>query len=216
MKKIDSQALGVLNKSLGLTGAGSPVTELTDGIVDQTVDVVPAVRRGLTLAGSGGIFTATLRNIHVGATSELSQAFPYEVVPADVRAPYPTPMPAQFDIWLLSATLRQTAGGSTLSGGLLILYPTAQMGWGEDSAGAPVVADALMPVAFWDTVRGTGTVSIGITGGGGVAYNAINTRLPRSPLLQLQFRTSSSANTTFHCDMVLGVFPVALGQDGRL
>jgi len=216
MKKIDSDALGVLNKSLGLTGAGSPITELTDGIVDQSLDIVPAVRRGRTLAGSGGIFTAILKNTHAGADTQLSQAFPYEVVPADVRAPYPTPMPAQFDIWLLSAAVRQTDGASTVSAGLFILYPTAQIGWGEDEAGAPVVADALMNVAFWDSGRGVGALSIAIAGGSGQGLMVINTRLPRSPNLQLQFRSTSSAITTFHCDIILGVFPIALGQDGRL
>ena len=214
MKKIDSDALGVLNKSLGLSGAGSPVTELTDGIVDQSIDIVPAVRRGRTLAGSGGIFTATLRNIHPGLGSVLSQALPYEVVPAIARPPYPTPMPAQFDIWLLSATVRQTGGAATLSGALFILYPTAQIGWGVDSLGVAVVADGLMPVASWDVIKGTGTISIGSNVGGSQTYQKIGTRLPRSPNLQLIFHSTASAITVFHCDMILGVFPVALGQDG--
>jgi len=214
MKKMNSDALGVLNKSLGLTGAGSRITELADGIVDQSIDIVPAVRRGRTLAKSGGIFTATLRNIHAGATQELSQAFPYEVVPADVRAPYPSPMPAQFDIWLLGATVRETVGFSTLSAALLILYPTAQIGWGEDNAGAPLVADALMPVAFWNAIQFVGAINIGVAAGSSKSYHAINLRLPRSTNLQLQFRSTSSVATQFHCDMTLGVFPVALGQDG--
>ncbi len=34
MKKIDSDALGVLNKALGLSGVGSRVTELADGVGD--------------------------------------------------------------------------------------------------------------------------------------------------------------------------------------
>jgi len=214
MKKMNSDALGILNKSLGLTGAGSRITELADGIVDQSIDIVPAVRRGRTLAKSGGIFTATLRNIHVGGTDELSQAFPYEVVPADVRPPYPSPMPAQFDIWLLGCSVTQISGTSTLSGALLILYPTAQIGWGEDSAGAPIVADALIPVAFWDSIRFAGAIALGMSAGSGQLYRAINLRLPRSTNLQLQFRTRSNATSTYDCDMILGVFPVALGQDG--
>ena len=67
MKRIDSDALGILTKALGLTGAGSQLTELADGVVDQALDVVPIVRRGRVIGASEGLFTAIMRNVHTDA-----------------------------------------------------------------------------------------------------------------------------------------------------
>ena len=58
MKKIDSQALDVLQKALGLSGPGSPITELTDGVVDQVLEVGGVIRRSRTQAGTEGIHAA--------------------------------------------------------------------------------------------------------------------------------------------------------------
>jgi len=213
LKKIDSQALGILNKSLGLTGSGSPLTELTDGVVDQSIDIAPIVRRSSTPAQTGGIFTGQFANIHPGGDTQVSLIFPYAAAVDLIFPPYLTPMPEQFDIWVLSAAMRGT-GGSTLSAGLFVVTGGAQQGWGVNSLGALLTANANMCLAFWDAVRVVGTITIGIAGGAGRATERIGFRLPRSRLTQLQFRSTASAATTFTCDIVLGVFPVALGQDG--
>ncbi len=213
MKRIDSDALGILTKSLGLTGAGSPITELADGVVDQMLSIAPIVRRSRTQAQTQGIYTGVFSNVHVASDERVSTFLPYTPAAGVSIAPYPSPVPAQFDIWLLGATVRRTAGSGTVTAALFVLYEGVQQGFGVDSAGAAVVAASQMPVAFWDTFRGTGSVTIAVTSGG-LNIPPIGLRLPRQPATQLLFRSSSSAALTLSCDVILGVFPVALGQDG--
>jgi len=213
-KKIDSDALGILNKSLGLTGAGSPITELQDGIVDQTLDVGPIARRGRTLQPSGGIFTAVMRNVHAGATSLTSEETPYDILAANALPPWPTPVPAQFDVWLLSASLRRVAGTGTIAATLSIRYEATQQGWGIDDSNAAVALLSITSVAFWDAVVVAGDLVMCFTSGGGGSRWPINMRLPRKPNTTLVFGSTAGAAATYVCDIILGLFPVALGQDG--
>lgn len=214
MKKIDSDALGVLNKALGLTGSGSPITELADGIVDQALDVVPAIRRGRTQAGSEGIYTAIMQNVHPGADVLTTQVDPYEVGATARIAPYPDPMPAQFDIWLLSAAMRRVSGAGSLNGGTLSLqYGSAQQGWGIDDSDVAVVESAPVHLAFWDALGSVG-ITFGILNGARGPFARLGIRLPRSVNGNLIYRTESSAAATFQCQLQLGVFPTSLGQDG--
>ncbi len=215
-KRVDSDALGILNQALGLTGAGSPITELQDGVVDQGLDVAPIVRRSRTQAATDGIYTAVLRNEH-GASGALSSSIrPYDVENAAEVAPYPRQMPRQFDIWILDATCRRTAGSGTLVGGLFIRYPISQQGWGIDDGDSAVALLSIVPVAIWNIVFSTGGTLpctstshlLGLQGNG--------IRLPRQRQLALVFETDAAALATFVCDVTLGVFPVSLGQDGRV
>ncbi len=211
MKRIDSDALGLLQKSLGLSGRGSQITELTDGIVDQSLAINEVVRRGRTQAGTEGVYTAALRTIHGAADSQQAFDTPYDISVGAIP-PYPNPTPTQFDIWLLAVTARQISGTGTISAILDLRYPTAQQGWGVDSAGTAVVSQAQMVLAFWDTLA-TEVIEFAFHGGISGPWINLGLRLPRSPNTQLAFRTTSSAIATFQCDLILGVFPVALGQD---
>jgi len=211
MKKIDSQALGILNKSLGLSGAGSPVTELTDGVVDQVLDVAPIVRRSRTLAGSGGLFVAVFENDHAAADNRTTSIFPYNAGTGNVLPPYPSPMPAQFDVWLLTAGMIRIAGSGTVTGNLSLLMPSAQQGIGVDDAGAATgIVAMLTPLVFWDTVLAGSIIAQRNLG----VQAQIGQRLPASPATELRLFTTASAAAIYHCFAVLGVFPVGLGVDG--
>jgi len=214
MKKVDSDALGILNQALGLTGAGSPITELADGVVDQTLDVVPIARRGRTQAATDGLYTAVFRNSHPGSGGLSSEIQPYDVTPGIEFPPYPTPTPRQFDIWLLSATMRRASGSGTIQAALYIRYAQTQQGWGIDDSNNAVSLLSIVPVMFWNTVLGTGFTSVVASSGEVVSRAAM--RLPRDRNLSLVFETSASALSVYVCDMVLGVFPISLGQDGRV
>jgi len=210
MKKIDSQALGILTKSLGLTGAGSPITELMDGVVDQVLDIGPCVRRGRTQAGTEGIYSVALRCAHVGADSEFAIMDPYNALLAGVRAPYPSPMPAGFDIWLLAVGGTQGGGSSTVNVVLRVQFPGSQQGFGIVDSTA-VVVDADMVVARFDAaVATTGSYFIAESGDA-IIYPKM--RLPRSLTIQLRMDSVSSGATTHTLNILLGVFPTALGQD---
>jgi len=211
VKKIDSDALGILTKALGLSGAGSPITELADGVVDQALDVAPIVRRSRTQAATGGIYIGGLENVHGAGTTLTTSTFPYNVTVGSF-APYPVPMPLQFDIWLLSATMARASGTGTVTAQLQTIYGAAQQGFGVDDGGAATGALTLLQThAYWDTL---------VTGGTGLLRSEgpeaiIGLRLPRpSPTTELRFTSTSSAAATYVCLVTLGVFPVALGQDG--
>jgi len=213
MKKVDSQALAVVNKALGLTGAGAPVTELTDGVVDQTLDVGPLVRRGRTLAGTEGCATIVLRAVHGGATTLTTEITPYALGTTGLIAPFPNPIPTQFDLWLLSATLIQISGTGTLSAALFIGYDSIQ-GFGIDNAGNAVVSEERTPVALWDALITKSADQFGILTGTRGPLAMLGIRIPRNLATTLVFISTSSAAATFEVQCVVGLFPIALGQDG--
>jgi len=211
LKEVDSDALGVVSRALGLSGIGAPLTEFLDGSVHQTLDVTSLARRGRTQAGTGGIYRGVLTNIHSAANTVVSSINPYAVGTTAVIAPYPDPMPAGFDVWLLGAALRQTSGTGTLAGVLSVSQPSAQ-GWGITSAGAAQVVNLETPVAFWDALS-TVFIEFGILNELGV-YKKLGMRLASHADTALIFRSTSSAAANFEVQVITGVFPVALGQDG--
>lgn len=217
MKKIDSDALGDITRALGLSGRGAPITELTDGIVDQSLNVNELVRRGRTIAGTQGIFTAVMRNVHGAGNTLATTVSPYETPAGNTIAPWPSPMPKQFDIWLLSATVRQASGTGTLAAALYIDYAGTQQGWGETDSGGGIVSAERIPLAFWDALATVSNEFAVLNQLG--TFARIGMRIPRPMVLgdtNLVFISVSSAIATFDCQLVLGVFPIGFGQDGLL
>jgi len=212
VKKVDSDALGILTKALGLTGAGSPITELADGVVDQVLSVNEIARRSRTQADLGGIYTGILENNHLIADT-VTTSININRMAADLAIPpFPDPMPPQFDVWLLGATLIQLSGSGTLQGALMIRFANSQQGFGVNQAGAAVVDQENVVVASWDIVS-TILTTFGLQGGVRTPFARIGMRLPRHVDTRLQFTTISSAAVVFSCQLLMGVFPVALGQD---
>ena len=210
MKTIDSDALDEVFRALGLSGPRAPVTEFASGQLEQTINVEPLVRRGRTQALTTGIYSAILETNHAGADTQVASVDPYNVG-TGVIAPYPDPVGRGFDVWLLAAGVRQSSGSGTLSGLLTMAYPASSQGWGVDEAGAAVVSNAEQVVAFWDGLA-TVTIGFGILNQLGVQQK-IGQRVPRGGSL-IVWRSTSSAAAVFLCTMLIGVFPVALGQDG--
>lgn len=213
MKKIDSDALGVVTKALGLTGRGAQLTELEDGIVDQTLDVAPLVRRGRTLAGTEGVFVFLFRNVHASANSLTSILNPFQVGDAFAFEPFPTPIPAQFDLWVIGATIFQVSGSGTLSAALHLNFPAVSIGAAiTNTGGTPARAVTSHTLAFWDAIA-TENITFGIKNGSRGPFANIGLRVPRSILSQLIFATTSSAAATFDLRVIVGLFPIGLGQD---
>ena len=214
-KRIDSDALGVLNRSLGLTGAGSQITELADGVVDQVIEVGQLARRGRTLADVQGIFTPTLRNTHTDAESIGNAINPYEVGGALAVAPYPSPVPAQFDLWLIGASVRIASGtaGGMADATLSLTVGTFSQGFGRTDAGALVLVSNQIRLAWWDATVSDGT-AFGTLGGGQGAHQRIGLRLPRGGGGSvLTFKSVSTVTVEVDCQLIIGMFPIALGQD---
>ncbi len=220
-KVIDSQALSVLQKALGLTGVGAQLTELMDSTVEQVLDITPVVRRGRTLAASQGIFRGVLRLTHTDAEDQQATWTPYTEVATNVVAPYITPVPEQFDIWLLSASLRRNSGTGTISAGLELT--NTRQGFGIDDGGAFFANNSTMPLAYWDTLVVTATQTFGVTGGAEhrEPWKKIMLRIPREANaagqnVGIRFGNTSSATSVYHCVILFGIFPVSLGQDALL
>jgi len=212
MKRIDSGALELANRALGLTGT-SPlaVTEYEDGQLVQQIDVAPIVRRSRTLGITQGLFTFLIRNIHAAGDTQLTAITPFNLGVTGVRAPFPSPIPRTFDLWLLNATLRQVSGTGTLSAVLNVDFPFDNLGFGIDSAGVAVVASDDVALAYWDALA-TETLEFGILNQLGVLAK-INMRLPHNPNTRITFSSTSSAAATFDLNMRMALFPVTLGQD---
>lgn len=211
---IDSDALDVLPKSLGLAGTGAPSVELIDGAVDQVLDVGPIVRRGRTVAQTQGIFRAVFQNAHAAADNRSSVWTPYVTIEAERIEPFPTPVPEVFDLWLLGATVNRAAGTGTATAALSI--QNVRQGMGVDSTPAAVTSNIRNIMAFWNQTETVNTTFL--TAPDGQPWQKLHIRIPRvsesGSNVQIFFTSLSSALATWECNVYFGMFPVALGQDG--
>lgn len=210
MKRITSQALDQINRVLDLTGVGSPVTELTDGIVDQALDVNPIIRRGLTPAAQTGLYNAIIRNIHGAGNTITTAVTPYDIA-TGARGSFTAPIPRNLELWLLAAAIRQVSGTGTLAALLHTAWPGTNLGFGVDSAGAAVTGGADFAIASWDSVLAAPGMTVGLLESG-APLARIGIRFPRGGGT-LSFSSTSSAVATFDCHLVWGLFPISLGQD---
>jgi len=215
VRRLDSDALNVLTKSLGLTGAGAPLTELADGVVDQILSINEIARRGRTVAGSAGIYACMLQNVNTAAETILSTVNVYNVA-AGASSIWPVPMPEQFDVWLLGASMRRQSGTGTIVSMLSMQIPARAQGFGIDDSGVAVAQVDPMGLAVWNSLITTSTIDGSRQGGIG-PFAHLGIRIPRGTGAStgtLRFSTVSSATSTWNCNMMMGVFPVSLGQDG--
>jgi len=213
MKKIEGEALDLVSRVLGLAGSRPGAqTLLDDGNVSQVLELFQLVRRSRTPGFTGGSFHGVLENVHGAANNVTSIINPY-APGAAARSPWPTAVPAGYDVWVLTSALGRSAGAGDLSGGLLVMAPaTAQLGWGVNQAGDPVTVADNMPLTLWTGLNATaaGNAAVGVTGDGSVRV-ALLQRIRRGTSLRLH--TTSDAAATFRCYMKIGLFPEALGQD---
>lgn len=208
MKAVDSDALGTVNLALGLSGQGAPLTEFMDGQVNQVLDVASMVRRGRTPAGLSGWYIGILQNVHSGAGTLSTSATPYAQT-VGTRATWPNPLPAQFDAWLMGASVRRQSGSGTLTAALFLDVDDSQVGFGVDDSGVAVTIHNSQGLVFWDSQL-TENVTMGLKEDG-QPYQRIGLRLPRGATLT--FTSTASALSTWKAQLILGLFPVGLGQD---
>lgn len=212
MQRVDSDALSVVGDALGLAGTGQPVTELTDGMLEQVVDVGPLIRRGRTPSRSQGIFTGLIEHDHPGVGSLATTITPYQLAQTGLIPPFPSPIPRFFDLWLLSAHLLRTGGAATVTAAVFIDYADAQQAFGVDNAAAAVVGPNLGPLAFWDTLV-TQNITFGQDSVTGNLTWPLGIRLSRQNDTALIASSTASAAGVFHFHFVLGLFATGLGQD---
>ena len=211
VKRIDSDALEDVNRALGLTGAGSQITELNDGVVDQVLEIGRLARRGRTQSATAGLYYPTLRNVHTAADGEETIIDVYNVGAVAVVPPYPNPMPLQFDVWLLGASVRLVSGSGTIGAALSLRVGTRAQGFGLDDSGSQILVSQDIRLIHWNTLITVNSNTFAVKNDRN-PFGAVGLRIPRNS--SLRFATSSSATATFDCQLMIGVFPAALGQDG--
>jgi len=212
LKKLSSEALTWVNRALRLYGS-SPLqeTELVDGHVDLVLAINEIARRGNTLGVGQGIFTAAMRNEHAGSGTLATSVDPFNVAVGNVIAPYPSPVPKDFDVWLVGAGLGRTGGTGTVTASLSIDYQADAQGWGEADDGSAVVSAGGNPLIFW--TQALLQTSIQGMQGDAFPYGPIHPIRLRRPVTFLTFSSTASAAADWQCNLILGVFPVTLGQD---
>ena len=214
MKRITSDALALLNRMLGLAGAGgkSGKTDLEDERVIQTLDITNVVRRSRTPGNTSGWFFGTLRNEHAGAGTLTSVIDPYTPTGHFV-APYPAVITRDFDVWVLTASIVSNgAAGALMDGAALFVDPLAvDQGWGVDDMTNDAFGNDPYAIARWTglDISQTGD-PYGIAGDGG-AMVKIGLRVRRGQ--QLRFRSDANAAANFNCVIGLGLFAEGIGQD---
>jgi len=206
-REIDSTALLLANRMLGVAGPGSAATELEDGILNQVLDVAPIVRRSRTLGGSGGWYYALMENVHLAANAQSSTLDLYAAV-GPING-YENPLPDRFDCWLMQASCRRIAGAGDLTDGVFSLNPAeSQQGCGVDQAGAAFAGSSNMALAVFDGIF-TGGIAINTLTN--EANYKIGIRVPRGA--SIIWGTTAGAAATFRGELAIGVFPVTTGQD---
>lgn len=212
---VESDALDVLNRVLGLGSFGGSSTLLDNANLSQTLPVLPEIiRRSRTLAATTGWFYGLVLHVHTAPGNLNSTVDPYAPAGASQVAPWPARIPRGFDVWLLSASLIRNSGSGTLDGAALLLDPTAaQQGWGINNSGAAVAANDPYPIARWTALDTslTGTDPYGIAGDGG-AMVRINQRIARGTVLRFISNVAGAA-ANIQLMTTMGLFVEGLGQD---
>lgn len=216
MRDIDSDALSQVQRQLGLSGIGSGVAVLEDDELRQVLDVGPAIRRGRADVGNGGWFWGVLENDHVASGDLISFINPYEASGFELTS-FPAAVDqSRFDIWICGAFAENIAGSSAGldTAQFLIGGPLRSLAFGKDAAGAPVVpAGGGFLINEWHTTLTaiTGGVRVMIQAGDVNASPQRTYRMPRGS--NLVFQSQANAAITIRLSVIMGLFPIGLGQD---
>lgn len=208
MIKVDSQALGEVGRAFGLSGQGAGQTEFLDKELMQVVDVSNLIRRGRTPAATEGVFIAVIQNVHGAANTISTSVDPFNVTTGRL-SPYPGPIPRDFDLWLLAANVTRNTGTGTMTAALRLTTPAGIQGWGIDDSGVAVVQTGTYPIVFWDALV-TQTATFGLQDGRDPTFFR-GIRMARG--MGFNFTSTSSAIATYDCQLLLGLYPIGLGQD---
>lgn len=216
MKDVTGDALETIDKALGITPgqSASGTVEFEDKLLQQTFAVNEPVRRGRTLGSTTGLFSAFMRNVHSADSVVTTTVDPYVIGATAAIAPYPAAInEMQFDIWLLGAHVEQVSGSGTLAAILRYIPNAAGAAWGISDSGTAVSGVASFVVGFWDTLVTIGGLVFGIQEQGGpTAFPGLRIRRGAT----LSFTSDSSDLATFQVNLLLGTFPVSLGQDVKV
>lgn len=219
MRSVDSQALALVQRALGLTGPAEGEAQFEDRILQQTFDVTPVVRRSRTLAQGEGYFTAVLQNNHTGVASTITSSITPYALTSGALDFYPDPVPREFDLWLLAfSAFTQSGSGNFASGDLNVTMAAPNVPRAlDESAGVvtPQINLAIFP-AEQSAVGGNFLAIGGDVSGGARSYAQPNIRLPRNCTIAFRTLNVGLTSPVYNLTMLWGLFPSMLGQDMAL
>lgn len=219
-KPLHSDALGVVNRLLGLAGTqvGASQTELDDGNLSQVLGVNELVRRSRTPAGTDGIFIGVFQNtMGAGETDETSFVDPYNIGAAVRKQPWVsdprTTIEQGIDVWVLGCAVKIVSGAANVdSAAFTRTFMREHWAWGVDEAGAGVLSNDVEFIAIANfTQVDTDTAIDFMKDPSGRTYIPVNMRIRRGELLS--FQTNANNAAVISGVMLLGQFPSAVGQD---
>lgn len=217
MKELDSVALQLVNKALGLAGGGAQTTELEDGLVQQVLEVSHLIGRGRAPI-TDAIKWCVLETVHGAADDQVAAVDPYFTNSTPGSSPnWPVPVPAGFDVWFFGATGRALSGN--LDDGYLGMVgdmsgEKGDMGFSQNQAGGAATNAAIRyPLQAWNNTTGLAGITFlrvladsSATAG---AYRPV--RIPRGSTIELRLLSQGAA--VLQAYILMGIFPVGLGQD---
>lgn len=211
-KEIDSAALSLLNRILGLAGGGgSPISLLDDYWVNQVIDIGPVVRRSRTIAPSEGIYGMRFFLTHAGADTQAAAVNPY--APGNLAMNgYPAEVPEGYDAWLMGGygTVDGAAAFTSLQVGSEM--PAIQFGASVlQTGGVGAAVQANFPYLSSATVLNLAGIGIFFTNLAGETFLQCGYRLRRGQ--NLFVRTVSSAALVCNFYAIIALLPSGLGQD---
>lgn len=206
---VDSQALQRVSKTLQLSTPGAQETLFIDERLEQVLDVTPMVRRGLTLAGTEGLYTANMRNTHGGSAGNVTSVVDPWNLGGSARPPFPETIPTNQDLWLTGFNAVVVSGDGQFASGFLDLQvPTEHQAFGTITTnillGGWIAEDSLAGVQ----------VLISSAGQEVFLFNHARLRIPRLATLRFHTRNNGANSPVFQLSLMLGLFPSSLGQDG--
>lgn len=225
-RTMNSQALALLDRILGLSGpGGEQYTTLDDGNVQQTIDIQAIARRSLSVGDGGGIYTYELENVHTAAGQAGNQVDPYNfgnnlTVSFNTNA-WPVPVPRGLDVWLIGTTMATNNDANLDWGQVMLILPainTALVSKTTDGGAESQIArdQTYLNVCRYDVLKAGDFIPGAVNRYAwettqGQMYVPLGMRLTRGTTID--YVTLASGGTTAYLTLIMGIFPEGLGQD---
>jgi len=216
-KDINSEALVLLRKSLGMAGTAGPDTLLDEDFVAQSLDIARFARQGL--APGSGLFYFVMTVVTSVGNPNLTILIPDIYEPRSGALdlslpPYPSTVPTGFDIYLIGCSL--SLSNTTLANAAFsVTSDQFSMGVGVNNNDTTVEvltqAGRTIPMASWDTVVSVAGSELATLGASGKVWTKLGTRLQRGSGLFFNF-AAGGANQG-NLVILASLQPTALGQD---
>lgn len=225
MREIDSAALRTVDETLGV---GRPATltrptSFDDGTLQQTYDVGPQIRRGVTPGLAEGIWAMAFEHEHGAADATLTtQMPPYGVGvggftcaaggAGSFASGWPNPVPRGMDVWILRASAFITSGAAAdFNGALLdIILPSPSNAY---ACGVSLGNRSFGLVQWTDTYDDDiGSINL-LEQGTKLSNPKVMQRVPRGAAIRLRTRNQNATGITILCNIMVGLMGAGLGQD---